>query len=97
MSSRRKRVKEPTVKLNKQLYQKEEERNSLAIRSRKQLHTAEIYFDIAKLVFGGVIIGSVIEAKDNWQLFLIVGMLTFFVLIGIGNNYYNKGNKTIGL
>jgi CBS domain containing-hemolysin-like protein len=24
-------------------------------------------------------------------------MLTFFALIGIGNNYYNKGNKTIGL
>jgi hypothetical protein len=97
MSSRRERAKELTAKQNKQLHQKEEVRNSLAIRSRKLLHTAEIYFDIAKLVFGGVIIGSVIEAKDNWQVFLIVGMLTFFALIGIGNNYYNKGNKTVGL
>ena len=44
-----------------------------------------------------MIIGSVIEAKENWQVFLIVGVLAFFVLVGIGNIYFNKGNKNIEL
>ena len=97
MSTRRERAKKPAVRLNKQLSEDKEARISFVIRSRKHLHTAEIYFDIAKLIFGGMIIGSVIEAKDNWQVFLIVGVLAFFVLIGIGNIYFNKGNINVGL
>ena len=97
MSTRRERAKEPVVRLNKQLIENKEARISFIIRSRKHLHTAEIYFDIAKLIFGGMIIGSVIEAKENWQVFLIVGVLAFFVLVGIGNIYFNKGNKNIEL
>lgn len=97
MTTRRERAKEPTARLNRQLSEVEEARKSLAIRGRKQLHTAEIYFDIAKLIFGGMIIGNVIEAKDNWQVFLIVGIFVFSLTIGIGNNYFNKGNKNVEL
>ena len=38
----------------------DEARRLLAIRSRKDLHTAEIYFDVSKLIFGGVVIGSLL-------------------------------------
>lgn len=52
-------------------------------------------FDIAKLIFGGVVIGSLIEAKENWIYLLLVGSIMFFVLLWIGNKYFNKGNRSI--
>ena len=95
MSTRRERAKGPNNQLNKQLAEMGEASHMLAIRSRKDLHTAEIYFDIAKLTFGGVIIGSLLDAKENWIYLLIIGTSFFFVLLWIGNRYYNKGNKNI--
>ena len=60
MSTRRERAKAPANQLNKQLTEMDEARRLLAIRSRKDLHTAEIYFDVSKLIFGGVVIGSLL-------------------------------------
>ena len=95
MSTRRERAKAPANQLNKQLTEMDEARRLLAIRSRKDLHTAEIYFDVSKLIFGGVVIGSLLEAKENWIYLLILGTIMFFVLLWIGNRYYNQGNKII--
>ena len=95
MSTRRERAKAPVNQLNKQLTEMDEARRLLAIRSRKDLHTAEIYFDVSKLIFGGVVIGSLLDAKENWIYLLIIGTIMFFVLLWIGNRYYNQGNNNI--
>jgi hypothetical protein len=95
MSTRRERAKAPANQLNKQLTEMDEARRLLAIRSRKDLHTAEIYFDVSKLIFGGVVIGSLLDAKENWIYLLIIGTIMFFVLLWIGNRYYNQGNNNI--
>ena len=95
MSTRRERAKAPANQLNKQLTEMDEARRLLAIRSRKDLHTAEIYFDVSKLIFGGVVIGSLLDAKENWIYLLIIGTIMFFVLLWIGNRYYNQGNNSI--
>ena len=95
MSTRRERAKAPANQLNKQLTEMDEARRLLAIRSRKDLHTAEIYFDVPKLIFGGVVIGSLLDAKENWIYLLIIGTIMFFVLLWIGNRYYNQGNNNI--
>ena len=95
MSTRRERAKAPANQLNKQLAEMDEARRLLAIRSRKDLHTAEIYFDVSKLIFGGVVIGSLLDAKENWIYLLIIGTIMFFVLLWIGNRYYNQGNNNI--
>ena len=95
MSTRRERAKAPANQLNQQLTEMDEARRLLAIRSRKDLHTAEIYFDVSKLIFGGVVIGSLLDAKENWIYLLIIGTIMFFVLLWIGNRYYNQGNNNI--
>lgn len=76
MSRRRERANEPTRQLNKQLVAVADTTKLRQERSRKNLHTAEIYIDLAKLVLGGVAIGNLI-------------------LFGIGNVYFNKGNKGV--
>lgn len=95
MSTRRERAKESKVQLNKQLTEMKEIKRLLAVRSRKDLHTAEIYFDMAKLIFGGVVIGSLFDAKENWIYLLMIGTSMFFVLLWIGNKFYNKGNNSL--
>ena len=97
MSTRRERAKEPTTKLNKQLAEMEEARNRNASQSRKKLHTAEIYIDFSKLIFGGLVLGTLLEQKENWVLFSVLGSIWFISLLWIGNNYYNKGNKNISV
>ena len=96
MSTRRERAKEPLRQQNKQLTETQDAERLRQEIGRKN-HTAEIYIDIAKLIFGGVIIGGLFEAKEYWIYFLIVGTVLFFVLLWIGNYYYNRGNKYIGL
>ena len=49
--------------------------------------------DMSKLIFGGVVIGSLLDAKENWIYLLIIGTIMFFVLLWIGNRYYNQGNN----
>ena len=93
MTTRRERAKAQKAMLNKQLAETEEASNLRAVKSRKHLHTAEIYIDVAKLFFGGVTIGSLINQQENWKFFLVLGTALFFIFLWIGNNYYNRGNK----
>ena len=95
MSTRRERAKAPVSQLNKQLTKAEMIENLRKIRSRKNLHTAEIYIDIAKLIFGGMVIGSLFGEKEYSIYLTIGGIIISLTLLGIGNVYFNKGNKDI--
>ena len=95
MSTRRERAKAPVSQLNKQLTKAEMIENLREIRSRKNLHTAEIYIDIAKLVFGGMVIGSLFGEKEYSIYLTMGGIIISLTLLGIGNVYFNKGNKDI--
>ena len=65
------------------------------VRSRKNLHTAEIYIDLAKIVLAGVAIGNLFGDKLYSVYYAIAGFIMSLILLGIGNNYFNKGNKFI--
>ena len=95
MSTRRERANEPTRRQNKQLAATEEAVKLRQERNRKNLHTAEIYIDVAKLVLGGVVIGNLFADKKYSYYIIAAGFLLFLTLIRIGNNYFNKGNKYI--
>lgn len=61
------------------------------------LKASDITFDLAKLVFGGVLIGGIFESVANPFLlytagFLIFSLLMFlgYILFKVGNNKNNK-------
>ncbi len=93
MSTRRERAKVPTARLNSQLAAQQDAARRLEKLSRKNLHTAEIYIDIAKLVLGGVVIGNLFAEKEYSYYIISAGFLLFLILLRIGNNYFNNGNK----
>ena len=95
MSRRRERANEPTRQLNKQLVAVADTTKLRQERSRKNLHTAEIYIDLAKLVLGGVAIGNLFGDKQYWVYFSVGGFFMSLILFGIGNVYFNKGNKGV--
>ena len=61
MSKRRERAKAPAVKLSKQLAAAEKNKKLHAESQKKNLRYADVFTDLAKLVFGGIIIGGVFE------------------------------------
>ena len=65
------------------------------MRSRKNLHTAGIYIDTAKIVLAGVAIGNLFGDKLYSVYYAIAGFVMSLILLGIGNYYFNKGNKDI--
>lgn len=95
MSTRRERAKEPIVQQNKQLTAVQDAAKRWEERSRKNLHTAGIYIDIAKLVLGGVVIGNLFAEKEYSYYIVAAGFVLFMILLRIGNNYFNKGNKNM--
>ena len=95
MSTRRERAKEPTARLNKQLAAMEDVAKLRQVRSRKNLHTADIYIDTAKIVLAGVAIGNLFGDKEYSIYYAMAGFVMSLILLGIGNQYFNKGNKDI--
>ena len=93
MSNRREKAKAPTVQLNKQLVAAEESARIFRENSKKNLRYAEVFTDLAKLVFGGVIIGGVFEEMEHPIYLYTIGILGFLFLMWIGTMYYNKGIK----
>ncbi len=93
MSTRRERAKMSTTQLNKQLSEKEETSQFLKVQSKKNLHTAEIYIDTAKIVLAGVAIGNLFGEKQYSVYYAVAGFVMSLILLGIGNKYFNKGNK----
>ena len=95
MTTRRERANEPTRKQNKQLAAAKEAAMLRQVRSRKDLHTAEIYIDVAKLVLGGVVIGNLFAEKMYSNYIVAAGFVLSLVLLKIGNYYFDKGNKNV--
>ena len=95
MSTRRERANEPTRLRNKQLVAAEDATKFRKERSRKNLHTAEIYIDTAKIVLAGVAIGNLFGDKMYSIHYAVSGFIMSLILLGIGNYYFNKGNKNI--
>ena len=85
MSTRRERAKAPAVKLSKQLAEVSE------ARRQEDLRYADIYTDLAKLVFGGIIIGGVFEEMKHPVYLYAIGIVVFLLLIRIGNKYFKRG------
>jgi len=57
------------------------------------LRYAEVFTDLAKLVFGGIIIGGVFEDMEHPIYLYVIGIVGFLFLLSIGTKYYNKGIK----
>jgi hypothetical protein len=95
MSTRRERAKELIARRNKQLAAQQDSAKRWEELSRKNLHTAEIYIDVAKLVLGGVVIGNLFAEKEYSYYIISAGFLLFLVLLKIGNNYFDNGNKSM--
>jgi hypothetical protein len=93
MSTRRERAKVPTTQLNKQLSVAEESARTFRENSKKNLRYAEVFTDLAKLVFGGVIIVGIFEEMSHPIYLYAIGILGFLLLMWIGTVYYNKGIK----
>lgn len=91
MSTRRERAKAPTTQLNKQLVEASEAERLMRERRQEDLRYADIYTDLAKLVFGGVIIGGIFEEMKHPFYLYAIGILVFLLLIRIGNIYFKRG------
>ena len=95
MSTRRERAKEPAVRLNKQLEEMDALKKIHSENQKKNLRYADIFTNRANLVFGGIIIGGVFENMEHPIYLYLIGFSVFFILIWLGNVYYNKGIKEL--
>ena len=91
MSTRRERAKAPATKLNKQLEASAIKKQHQEMLKAKRLRRAKLFEDLAKLVFGGVLIGGVFENVDYPLLLYIIGGMGFFLLVKLSDNYFEKG------
>ena len=88
MSTRRERAKASSVQLNKQLLAAEESAQAInrkrEIERNLNLWKSELFTDMAKLVFAGVILGGVFEKVENPILLYGSGFsfLAIFLLMG---------------
>ena len=88
MSKRRERAKAPAVKLSKQLAAAEETIRAtdkkLQIETNLSFWKSELFTDMAKLVFAGVILGGVFEKVENPILLYGSGFsfLAIFLFMG---------------
>lgn len=56
----------------------------------------DFFLDIAKLVFAGVVLSTLLDITENKTLMLILGIVTTGIMMAIGFNYYygsNNNNK----
>jgi hypothetical protein len=94
MSTRRERAKEPTKQLNRQLLLANETAQKEALRNerRKKVNdwAGELFTDMAKLVFAGVILGGVFEKVENPILLYGAGFTFLAVFLVIGYVFINK-------
>jgi uncharacterized membrane protein YraQ (UPF0718 family) len=88
MSTRRERAKLPNVQLKEQMALMEEQAQSAnkkkEIERNLNLWKSELFTDMAKLIFAGVILGGVFEKVENPLLLYGAGFsaLTVFLYIG---------------
>ena len=97
MSTRRERAKEPTERLNKQLAEiAEASRKSETkkeIEKNLSLWKSELFTDMAKLVFAGVILGGIFEEVENPILLYGTGFSFLVIFLYMGYLYMKRAFK----
>lgn len=90
MSTRRERAKAPTAQLNKQLEaldQKPMESQSIAFEAGK------FCLDIAKLVFGGVILAGIMQQGIEFNSLFLTGLGVVLLFVAFGFYLIKKSKK----
>ena len=90
MSTRRERAKAPTAQLNKQLEALEQmpmENHSIAFEAGK------FCLDIAKLVFGGVILAGIMQQGIEFNSLFLTGLGVVLLFVAFGFYLIKKSKK----
>ena len=94
MSTRRERANEPTKQQNRQLQHAQEATQKKVLREEKRKRVnnwaSELFTDMAKLVFAGVILGGVFEKVENPLLLYGAGFTFLVVFLFIGYVFIRK-------
>ena len=99
MSTRRERAKAPTTKLNKQLVAAEEA--TCAANKKRQIERelglwrSELFTDMAKLIFAGVILGGVFEKVENPILLYGSGFSFLAIFLFMGYLFLKRALKKL--
>ena len=90
MNTRRERAKAPTAQLNKQLEALEQmpmENHSIAFEAGK------FCLDIAKLVFGGVILAGIMQQGIEFNSLFLTGLGVVLLFVAFGFYLIKKSKK----
>jgi hypothetical protein len=94
MTTRRERAKEPAAKLNKQLAEIEEagKKEMLRAEKRKNINrwASNLFTDMAKLVFAGVIVGGVFEKVEEPLILYGIGFVVLLGFLCVGYIFVKK-------
>ena len=97
MSTRRERAKLPNVQLKEQMALMEEQAQSAnkkkEIERNLNLWKSELFTDMAKLIFAGVILGGVFEKVENPMLLYGAGTSALVVLLIMGYLFMKQALK----
>ena len=99
MSTRRERAKASSVQLNKQLLAAEESAQAInrkrEIERNLNLWKSELFTDMAKLVFAGVILGGVFEKVENPILLYGSGFSFLAIFLLMGDLFLKRALKKV--
>ena len=97
MSTRRERAKAPAAQLNKQLAAVEESAHAIdqkrEIEKNLSLWKSELFTDMAKLVFAGVILGGVFEKVEKPILLYGSGFSFLAIFLFMGYLFLKRALK----
>jgi len=90
MSNRREKAKAKGQELNKQLMREEKKPRE---RSEQLVELGKFFIDLAKLVFGGVILTVLMDFNPYKQILLEAGLLSLVVFVSFGYQLIRLANK----
>ena len=90
MSTRRERAKAQNLQLNKQL----ESKVTMPKERREQVvELGKFFIDLAKLIFGGVILTVLLDYRSYKMPLLSAGLVSLAMLVILGYQIIRFGNK----
>ena len=63
------------------------------VRKKFYLEVSKFFLDLAKLVFGGVILAGIMKEDINLAWLLLLGLIATALLVSAGYVYFKLGNK----
>ena len=90
MSTRRERAKAQANQLNRQL-----EPTSMMPKERKEqvVELGKFFIDLAKLIFGGVILTVLLDYQSYKMSLLMAGLVSLVMLVTFGYQIIRYGNR----